>query len=234
MPSDERDGSADGPSDEGDGPADGTDADGSRGPSDGSSSPADRTDDGDDRRGHPPDDALAALVTAYELKDEDRSGWVKRGVETPESVAAHTWGVALLALVFAPDAEGVDPDRAVRLALIHDLGEAEWGDLPVAAAGVDVEIERKRERERATVAELAEELAVDLANDWDEFTDRESETARFVRDMDLLDMCLQASIYAEAGRGANHEEFLETADGRFRTPVGKALFAAVRARFDRE
>ena len=75
---------------------------------------------------------LTTLLGAYRLKDEARSGWVLRGVERPESVAAHSWGTALLCLIFAGEA-GVDRGRALAIATAHDVAEAEIGDIPARA-----------------------------------------------------------------------------------------------------
>ena len=79
--------------------------------------------------------ALLGLVQfAAKLKSVPRTGWLDRGVEPlrVESVADHSFGVALLAWACALQrrAEGaaIDPERVLKLALIHDLAEAETGD----------------------------------------------------------------------------------------------------------
>ncbi|OYR56353.1 phosphohydrolase, partial [Halorubrum sp. E3] len=70
----------------------------------------DRDADADDGR----DAALDAVLAAYDLKDERRTGWQLRGVDDPESVAAHSWGVAYLVVTLgdrlAADLPGVDLD----------------------------------------------------------------------------------------------------------------------------
>src|SRR6056297_276645 len=98
-------------------------------------------------------DDLDALLTAYRLKDERRTGWQLRNVADPETVAAHSWGVAFLTLAYADDA-GVDADRALRLAVLHDAGEAEVGDVPTRADPDHrpaVSRDEKERRERETV-----------------------------------------------------------------------------------
>ncbi|MFC6826455.1 HD domain-containing protein [Halopelagius fulvigenes] len=189
---------------------------------------------------------LDALLETYGLKDERRTGWQLRDVSDPESVAAHSWGVAHLCLCFADRAEGVDPDRAVRLAVLHDAAEARTGD---AATRADPEAEtpdpeEKERRERAAIADLLGPFSADLRDAWEEYEARETETARFVKDMDLLDMCLQAVVYERDGRydpdaenphfGAYDrlDEFFATAEPRLRTSLGRDLFEAVRARYE--
>ncbi len=85
-----------------------------------------------------PADAAQALFGlaqfAAKLKSVPRTGWLDRGVEPVqvESVADHSFGVALLAWACALQrrAEGaaIDPERVLKLAIIHDLAEAETGD----------------------------------------------------------------------------------------------------------
>ena len=39
---------------------------------------------------------------AFELKSLPRAGWLRKGITHPESVAAHSWGLSMLCLEFAP------------------------------------------------------------------------------------------------------------------------------------
>nr|WP_135536074.1 HD domain-containing protein [Halostella pelagica] len=80
-------------------------------------------------------DELGPLLELLDLKDERRTGWELRDIEDPESVAAHTWGMATLCLVYADRVE-VDRDRAVTMALIHDLAEVRTGDIATRAEDI--------------------------------------------------------------------------------------------------
>ena len=62
------------------------------------------------------------------LKDAPRHCWTTGGRR--ESVAEHSWRVALMAMLAADEFPGVDIDRVVRMCLIHDIGEAVTGDIP--------------------------------------------------------------------------------------------------------
>jgi putative hydrolase of HD superfamily len=203
-----------------------------------------------------PDDVsdaeLDALLSALALKDERRTGWQLRGIDAPETVAGHTWGVAYLCLLYA-DRVGVDPDRALRLAVLHDLAEAETGDEPTRAdPGADQpDPEAKERRERAAVRELLEPFAgvrtdgESLRDAWEAYEAREDAAAQFVKDMDLIDMCLQALYYEREERydpAADQpafeaydrlDEFFATAEPRLRTDVGRALYDAVHGRYER-
>lgn len=193
-------------------------------------------------------DELESLSELLALKDETRTGWELRGIEDPESVAAHTWGVATLCLLFAEDA-GVDRDDAVAMALVHDLAEARTGDVATRAEDGKqrVSSEEKTRREREALTDLLEPFSdCGLESLWEAYEARESQTARFVKDMDLVDNCLQALRYERDGRYdpeapndafdryENLDEFFATAAPRLRTDVGADLFERIKTAYERE
>lgn len=187
-------------------------------------------------------DEIEALARAFALKDERRTGWELRGISDPETVAGHSWGVSLLCLVYGPQGT-IDVDRALRLAVVHDLAEAETGDV---ATRVDPETQavstaEKETREREAMADLA--APFEFLPLWEEYEARETAEARFVKDMDLIDMCLQALVYEREERyekGESNEfeqfsdldEFFATAEPRLTTEVGKELFSEIRGRYE--
>src|SRR2546427_5988272 len=64
------------------------------------------------------------------LKLEPRRGWKEKlRLSHVESVADHSYGVAMLCLFRAWSPGGYDLERLLKLALIHDLDEAITGDL---------------------------------------------------------------------------------------------------------
>ena len=190
-------------------------------------------------------DDLESVVDALALKDVRRTGWELRGVREPESVAAHAWGTAYLCLVFGARA-GVDVGRAVALAIVHDLAEAETGDIPTRAdpEHQSVDRETKHELEARAIDSLAGSLDPIVLEYWEEYEARETPEARFVKDMDLLDTCLQALVYERGDRypeGENRhfdaydhlDEFFATAEPRLSTSIGRRLFADVHERYER-
>ena len=118
------------------------------------------------------------------LKDLPRTGWVRSGVQDPESVAAHSWGMAVLALHFAP--KNLDIAKVLAMCIIHDLPEVRVGDLTPHD-----DVRNKAELEASAMSELAPEwLGL-----FHEYESGHSEEAKFVKQIDKLDMGLQASIY---------------------------------------
>ncbi|TKX86802.1 HD family hydrolase [Halorubrum sp. SS5] len=204
----------------------------------------------DERRDADGDAALDAVLAAYDLKDEERTGWQLRGVDAPESVAAHSWGVAYLVVTlgdrFRGDLPGVDLDRALRLAVVHDVAEAETGDVATRADSTAdaVDREAKAAAEREAMADLANPLPERVADAWEAYEARDSPEAVLVKECDLLDTCLQALLYERGDRYAPErgepdafreyddlDEFFATAEPRLRTDAGRALFDAVRERY---
>ena len=62
------------------------------------------------------------------LKDAPRHCWTTGGRR--ESVAEHSWRVALMAMLVADEFPEADIDRVIRMCLVHDIGEAITGDIP--------------------------------------------------------------------------------------------------------
>ena len=165
------------------------------------------------------------------LTDLPRTGWVLRGVTSVESVAAHSFGVALttLLLVDALRAEGValDGERALRMALVHDAAEAATGDIPmpVKTPALDAAL---KEAEAALAARLLppEPLAA-----WQEAEQGETLEARVVKAADKIQMMTKALSYGRQGRGELSDFWRNDANFRDRgVPLAAAVFRVLRAR----
>ncbi|MFH5797614.1 HD domain-containing protein [Haladaptatus sp. CMAA 1911] len=190
-------------------------------------------------------DTINALAEAFALKDERRTGWQLRGITDPETVAGHTWGVALLCLQYGNEAD-IDIDRALRMALVHDLAEAKTGDVATRVNDADqrVSATEKDRRERDAMDALAPALDPEIRDLWEEYEARETSESLFVKDMDLVDMCLQALVYERGNRYDGEreneqfkeyedlDEFFATAEPRLRTAVGRELFEEIRTRYE--
>ena len=75
-----------------------------------------------------PTELLSALHTAERLKDTTRHCCTSR--RRPESVAGHSWRIALMAYWMRDEFTEADMDKVIRMCLIHDLGECFTGDIP--------------------------------------------------------------------------------------------------------
>ena len=127
------------------------------------------------------------------LKNERRRGWVLRGVENPESVADHSYMTAVMCMLLADDT--VDKDKAVKMALVHDMAESVVGDLTPD----DIDRESKHEKEKNAMIEIVALLpglqGKDIMDLWLEFEQGSTNEAIFVKEIDLLDLVMQALEY---------------------------------------
>jgi putative hydrolase of HD superfamily len=184
--------------------------------------------DPDEQRPRRELDLLAFFHLAGRLKETARAGWALRGVAAPESVADHSFRLALLAFVLAPRADPpVDRERSVAMALVHDLAECLVGDITPYDG---VSAEEKRRREEAALREL-DALAdgADLFDLWAEYDAAATPEARFVKELDKLETALQAAEYADSGAAAADDlrEFRDAAERRLTLPVTRALLDAL-------
>jgi len=62
------------------------------------------------------------------LKTQKRKGWMIRGIKNPESIADHSYRMAIIALTLSKE-EGLDQNKCVKMALAHDLAESIVGDI---------------------------------------------------------------------------------------------------------
>lgn len=157
--------------------------------------------------------ALDLLTRTARLKHLPRTGWLMRGVATPESVAAHSHGVSLITLLLLDLIEQpLDRTRALSMAVLHDLPECLTGDIPTPASR-HLPSGAKAAAETVIFDRLAARTGdADHWRDlWREFEASETPEARLVRDADKLDMFLQALIYRRAGH-REVDEFWERRD----------------------
>lgn len=140
------------------------------------------------------------LRSVGRLKGLPRTGWLEVGVKDPESVAEHSYRTAVLAMMLA-DLQGLDAEKSTRMALLHDLAEAETGDMTP---------EQKRRRGPASTREedeamthilstLPASLAERYRSLWEEYRTRASPEAETAVQADKVEMILQALEYEETG-----------------------------------
>jgi putative hydrolase of HD superfamily len=150
---------------------------------------------------------IDTLIELQRLKRLDRTGWVLRGLPPgAESVGAHCYGVAVVAMFFADKMkllkEEVDVERVLRMALLHDAAEVRVGDMPRTATEYFGGSARTRAETQAfedIVASLDRRLAehyIEIHHDYEQRTSLES---RIVKAADLIDLLLQALAFERSG-----------------------------------
>jgi len=150
---------------------------------------------------------ISTLIELQRLKRLERTGWTLRGLAPgAESVAAHTFGVALAAMMMADEliSRGVrvDVERLLRMALLHDWAEARTGDMP-RTGGEYFGAEARRSAERAAFDDITEGLGEKIEARYSElhtdYEHRASLEARLVKAADIIDLLVQALAFERAG-----------------------------------
>ncbi|NJE04988.1 HD family hydrolase [Thermococcus sp. M36] len=144
---------------------------------------------------------LDLLIEVGNLKRLPRTGWLLRGVSNPESIADHSFRTALITLFLADElrTRGVDisVERAVKIALIHDLAEARITDVPLTAQRyLD---KGKAEKRAAMETFLKTPDPKEYFRLWREYEEGLSLEGRLVKFADRLEMLIQAYEYEKAG-----------------------------------
>lgn len=161
------------------------------------------------------------------LKKLPRTGWVEARIRDPESVADHSFRTSILAMVLS-DLEGLNTEKVIRMALLHDVAEAETGDLtPEAKAGMGGEyVRREEEAFRSILDRLPEHLAEGYLSLVKEYRSASTPEARAVSEADMAEMLLQALEYEnEGGDPSSLRRFWETGVG---DPLLKELLGHVK------
>ncbi len=181
---------------------------------------------------------LAGLIdflrAVERLKTVARSAYTSEG--HPESVAEHTWRLALMALLLAPEFPEADFARLVKICLVHDLGEAVGGDIPAPeqarrrATGASQGKAADERRDLLTLVQpLPPHLRTEIVALWDEYEAAQSPEAKLAKALDKLETILQHT------QGLNPPDFdyrFNLGYGREHT-AGPPLIAAIRTLLDR-
>eukprot|EP00887_Chlorella_sp_A99_P001459 scaffold8.g1459.t1 len=157
-----------------------------------------------------PSQAIEFLQLLQHLKTQKRTGWVKCGVQGPESIADHMYRMGMMALLVQGTA--FDYAKCIKLALVHDVAEAIVGDITPHCGISD---EDKYQLEAEAVARLKSVLGGELEALWHEYEQGESEEAK------LLEMILQATEYEQA-QGKVLQQFFDSTASKWRTDLGRS------------
>ena len=137
------------------------------------------------------------LVT--ELKKVPRKGWISKvGIEHPESVADHSYGTAIMAMVLS-DSQKLDTEKILKMALLHDLAESITGDFMPE----EISKENKKVAEDDAMKEILSKLPNNLAEQygkiWQEYVNTNTKESILLHEVDKLEMAVQAAKYSSEG-----------------------------------
>lgn len=134
------------------------------------------------------------LAETERLKSVTRHSWMSSGRQ--ESVAEHSWRMAVFAMVLADEFPAIDMNKVLRMILVHDLGEAYEGDQPSLAKP---NWRKKHATElraiRKVIRPLPPKMRRDIVGLWEEY-DKEkirdlTPEAKLVKAIDKLEALMQ-------------------------------------------
>ncbi|PIK40049.1 putative HD domain-containing protein 2 isoform 1 [Apostichopus japonicus] len=156
------------------------------------------------------------------LKDTQRTGWVENGVCEPESVADHMYRMAVMTMLIT-NKEGLNKERCMKLAIVHDLAEAIVGDVS-PSQGISDEEKHRQEKDAITkmTSLLPKEIGLEICQLYEEYEARQTNEAKFVKDLDMFDMIAQAHEYEKKEqRKGDLQTFFNSTAGKFQHPEVK-------------
>ena len=135
-----------------------------------------------------PKELLSVLHIAERLKDVPRHCYTSGGRR--ESVAEHSWRIALMAYFVSYEFPEADMDKVIKMCLIHDLGEAFTGDIPVFKK---TEADEKREEKLLFdwVASLPKPYSDEMSALYAEMAERKTLEARIYKVIDGFEAVIQ-------------------------------------------
>lgn len=141
---------------------------------------------------------LKVFLTLQWAKELPRQGFIAMGFKRNEadSVAAHSFSTSLLAYFLAKQlqkqGEKIDPEKVLKMGLVHDIGETIVGDVGTfvkgMAGGVFKNIEEEGVKALVEGLDFKEEIIELVA----EYNRRKTLEARLVKVADNLDALAQA------------------------------------------
>ena len=147
------------------------------------------------------------------LKSVTRTAWTKTGRR--ESTAEHSWRLSMLLMVLEEDFKDIDINKAIKMSLVHDLGELYDGDI---SATLQHDNDNKSEMEERAMNRmlkvLPESISKQIYDLWAEYNKCATKEAKLVKAMDKLETIVQHN------QGTNPKDF----DYEFNLTYGKKYF----------
>ncbi|KAK0092682.1 hypothetical protein PV326_000854 [Microctonus aethiopoides] len=173
------------------------------------------------------------MELAGHLKHLPRTGWVLEDIPFPESVAGHMYRMAIMTFLI-DEKDNLDKFKVMQMALIHDLAECVVGDI-TPRCGVPVEEKHRREdNAMVDISQLLGDKGPDMLQLFREYESGESAEAKYVKDLDRLDLISQAYEYEKRDNiPGKLDEFFDNSVDKIQHPHLKKLADEIMRRRDK-
>lgn len=159
------------------------------------------------------DKVIRFIKEIENLKSVTRTAWTKTGRR--ESTAEHSWRLAMLLMVLREDFKDLDIDKAIKMSLVHDLGELYDGDISAKLQNDnDNKAYMEEKAMRRMLTTLPDGISEKIYDLWKEYNECCTKEAKLVKAMDKLETIVQHN------QGDNPEDF----DYEFNLQYGKQYF----------
>lgn len=135
-----------------------------------------------------PAELLEFLAMAEKLKCNTRHSYTSSGRH--ESVAEHSFRLALMAYMVSDEVPEIDTDKVIRMCLIHDLGEAITGDIP-SFEKTDSDEAAEDSAVSGFVNQLPEYWKKQLGEMYSEMNELKTPEAKLYKTLDKLEAVIQ-------------------------------------------
>jgi len=172
---------------------------------------------------------LEVFFEIQSLKNLFRQGWLKKGIKKNicESVADHSFSATMLAWLLA---EEYFPEfnltKVLQYSLIHEIGEIYAGDITPVDNITDA---KKYDLESKAVRKVFNKLknGDKYIKLWEEFELAENQEAKFIKQIDKLEMALQAHYY-EHKLNLDLQDFKDSAKKVLTEKILKELLESIK------
>lgn len=152
---------------------------------------------------------LELIHHAGKLKTIKRTGWKEKNIPNPESVADHSFRVALMSMLLA-DELNIDALKLIQMSVIHDLAESIVGDITPNSG---ISVKEKQSLEKKAFNQLFKDYpgGDQFISLWEEYEEQKSKEAKILKNIDKLEMAIQAVEYQKKFPEKALTEFIEDA-----------------------
>ncbi|HSB83995.1 MAG TPA: HD domain-containing protein [Nitrosarchaeum sp.] len=171
---------------------------------------------------------LNFFYIASNLKKIPRQGWIdKLSISHPESVADHTFSMAIMGMIFS-DLEKYNTEKILKMILLHDLAESITGDITPDKITNQKKMFLENNTMEKIIDDMPQSLQIQYHELWKDYQNEKSEEAKFVHQLDKFEMALQAKIYSKDGYSDDKlRSFFDSAKNNITHPKLVELFKKI-------